>query len=121
MNFTQHKEFRNSFDTKSLVVESAYRGVMDDSRLDNMLNEIRREKEMETRQEYLQGCRESDIRALIKYDSFADLIDRIANFVNQKQSDEFKDIMIQFIIDNNLVDDEELQWYTKNLLRFNRD
>jgi len=46
---------------------------------------------------------------LIKDDSFADLIDRIANFVNQKQSDEFKDIMIQFIIDNNLVDDEELR------------
>lgn len=106
MTYTQHKEFRNAIDVKELALQIT----------NNYYPEVT-EKLMETRQEYLQGCRESDIRALIKDDSFADLIDRIANFVNQKQSDEFKDIMIQFIIDNNLVDDEELQWYTKNLLK----
>jgi hypothetical protein len=96
MTFTQHKEFRNAVDLKSLALEITN-------------NLYPSEKLMETIQEYKQGARESDIRALIKDDSFADLIDRIANFVNQKQSDEFKDIMIQFIIDNNLVDDEELR------------
>ena len=96
MTYTQHKEFRNAIDVKELALQITN-------------NYYPSEKLMETRQEYLQGCRESDIRALIKDDSFADLIDRIANFVNQKQSDEFKDIIIQFIIDNNLVDDEELR------------
>lgn len=108
MNFTQAKEFRNCFDIKSFVVESAYRGVISDDRVNNMLNSIKEEKEMETRQEYLQGCRESDIRALVSGNSFSDLIDRIANFVNDKQAGDFKDMMIDFIVENNLVDDEEL-------------
>ena len=106
-DFIQQNNFRNSFDIKSLVVESAYRGVIPDERLDNMLNEIK-EKEMETRQEYLQGCRESDIRALVSDNNFSDLIDRIANFIDEKQSKDFKELMIGFIVQNNLVDDEEL-------------
>lgn len=107
--FTQQNNFRNSFDIKSLVVESAYRGVIDDSRVDNILEDMRKEREMETRQEYLQGCRESDVRALVSGSTFSDLIDRIANFVDEKQSADFKDLMIDFIVENNLIDDEELR------------
>lgn len=107
-DFTQQNNFRNSFDIKSLVVESAYRGVIDDSRVDNILEDIRKEREMETRQEYLQGCRESDIRALLDGAKFSDLLDRVANFASDKQIVEIADFLKDFIVENSLVDDEEL-------------
>lgn len=109
MNFTQNKEFRNLIDLKSLVVESAYRGVMDDSRLDNMLNEIRREREMETRQEYLQGCRESNIRSLVSGETLTELVSRIAQYGSDSQYEETKEMLINFVVENNLIDEDELR------------
>lgn len=47
-DFTQQNNFRNSFDIKSLVVESAYRGVIDDSRVDNMLKDIKAQQKLVT-------------------------------------------------------------------------
>ena len=111
--FIQQTNFRNIIDIKSFVVESAYRGVIPDERVDNMLNSIKEEREMETREEYKQGCRETDIRTLVSGNNFSDLIDRIANFVNEKQSTAFKNLMVDFIVENNLVDDEELRWIMK--------
>lgn len=108
-DFTQQNNFRNSFDIKSLVVESAYRGVIDDSRVDNILENIRKEREVETRQEYLQGCRESDIRALLSGAKFSDLLDRVANFASDKQIVEIADFLKDFIVENNLVDEDELR------------
>ena len=108
-DFTQQTNFRNAIDIKSFVVESAYRGVIPDERVDNMLNDIKEEREMETRQEYLQGCRESDIRTLVSGNRFHELVDRIATFVNENQSKAFKEVMVDFIVENNLVDDEELR------------
>jgi len=109
MNFTQNKEFRNSFDLKSLLVESAYRGVMDDSRLDNMLNEIRREGKMETRQEYLQGYRESNIRSLVSGKTLTELVSRIAQYGSDSQYEETKEMLINFVVENNLIDEDELR------------
>ena len=96
MTFTQHKEFRNAVDLKELALQITN-------------NYYPSEKLVETIQEYKAGKRETDIRTLVSDNSFSDLIDRIANFISPKQSDEFKELMIQFIIDNNLVDNEELQ------------
>jgi hypothetical protein len=95
--FTQHTNFRNAIDVKSLALQ-----------ITNEYYPQATEKLMETRQEYLQGCRESDIRALVSGDNFSDLIDRIANFIDGKQSAKFKDLMVDFIVENNLVDEEEL-------------
>ena len=72
-------------------------------------SDIKKEKEMETREEYKQGCRETDIRTLVSGDAVDLLISRITNFVNEKQSNDFKNLMVDFIVENNLVDDEELK------------
>lgn len=106
--FTQQADFRNNFDIKSFLVESAYRGVISDDRVDNMLNSIKEEKEMKTRQEYLQGCRESDIRALANYENLKELADRVAQYGNDRHYEEVKEWLVNYIVENNLIDDEEL-------------
>lgn len=108
-DFTQQNNFRNSFDIKSLVVESAYRGVIDDSRVDNILEDIRKEREMETRQEYLQGCRESNIRSLVSGKTLTELVSRIAQYGSDSQYEETKEMLINFVVENNLIDEDELR------------
>ena len=69
---------------------------------------IMENKMSETYQEYKAGCRESKMKDLIQGDTFDILLDRIANFINREQTDLFRNIMIDFIVENNLFDEEEL-------------
>jgi len=69
---------------------------------------IMENKMSETYQEYKAGCRESKMKDLIQGDTFDILLDRIANFIDREQTDLFRNIMIDFIVENNLFDEEEL-------------
>ena len=69
---------------------------------------IMENKMSETLQEYKAGCRESKIKELIQGDTFDILLDRIANFIDREQTASFRNIMIDFIVENNLFDEEEL-------------
>ena len=71
---------------------------------------IMENKMSETYQEYKAGCREAKIKDLVRSDTFDVLLDRIANFINREQTDLFRNIMIDFIVENNLFDEEELVW-----------
>ena len=56
----------------------------------------------ETKIEYLQGEREAEIRKHLRDETLWELLDRI-RFEDQK----FKDIVIEYIIENNLMEVEE--------------
>ena len=107
MDFTQNNNFRNALDVKSLIVEKAYRGVIADDRVDNMLNEIK-EKQMETLEEYKAGCRESNIRALTKDEHIGILAERVAQYGSEEQYSEVKKWLLNYVIEHQLVDEDEL-------------
>lgn len=98
MNFTQNKEFRNAIDVKFLALQITH----------DYYPEIT-EKLMETREEYLQGCRESNIRSLIQDETLTDLSGRIAEFGSNTQYLEAKQMLINFVVENNLIDEDELR------------
>ena len=69
---------------------------------------IMENKMSETYQKYKAGCRESKMKDLVQGDTFDILLDRIANFIDREQTASFRNIMIDFIVENNLFDEEEL-------------
>ena len=69
---------------------------------------IMENKMSETLQEYKAGRRESKIKELIQGDTFDILLDRIVNFMDREQTARFVTIMNNFIVENNLFDEEEL-------------
>jgi hypothetical protein len=72
-------------------------------------NTIIMEREMETRQEYKQGCRESDIRSLLQQETINGLVDRFFEYASPNTVQELKSFIIDKCVEFNFVDDEELQ------------
>ena len=121
--YTAYREFRNPpselmkeirritnlyypFKENKMYIELA----KDDIRLRETeeIVKIMENKMSETYQEYKAGRRESKIKELIQGDTFDILLDRIVNFMDREQTARFVTIMNNFIVENNLYDEEEL-------------
>ena len=118
--YTAYREFRNPpselmkevFRITNLYLEDKmYIELMKDDRKLQETEEIVKimeNKMSETLQEYKAGRRESKIKELIQGDTFDILLDRIVNFMDREQTARFVTIMNNFIVENNLYDEEEL-------------
>ena len=56
----------------------------------------------ETKAEYCQGVFENERRDTLRSEPHSDLQELIYNYMSDKESDDWKEIMIQFIIENSL-------------------
>ena len=56
----------------------------------------------ETKAEYCQGVLEAERRDTLRSETHAELQELIYNYIADKEAEDFKEIMIQFIIENNL-------------------
>lgn len=56
----------------------------------------------ETKSEYRQGVLEAERRDTLRSEPHSDLQELIYNYMTDKEADDWKEIMIQFIIENNL-------------------
>lgn len=66
------------------------------------------EKQMETLQEYKEGCRQSDIRSLVEDEHPKALLQRIFNYGSDSLNAEVKEYLISVVVENDLIDSEEL-------------
>ena len=96
--FIENKGFKNKID---LPLEML--------RIQNELYpSLELEKKMESRIEYLEGCRESNIRSLLRQENISDLVDRFFEYAKDKEIQDLKSYLVNVCVENNFIEDEEL-------------